>query len=116
MLRMHACADATCYRSPFIVSQHHRERPLRTQALRHRQSALRVQVKGNCFKNKRVLMEAVHDMKSEKAIEKNLAEQLEARRAKNKATRERKIARREERLVGGGATGAPAEQKKSGST
>jgi hypothetical protein len=32
----------------------------------------RMQVKGNCFKNKRVLMEAVHDMKSEKAIEKNL--------------------------------------------
>ena len=33
-------------------------------------------------------------MKAEKALEKNIAEQLEARRAKNKATRERKIAPR----------------------
>jgi hypothetical protein len=58
-----------------------------------------VQVKGNVFKNKRVLMEAVHKQKSEKAREKNIADQFEARRVKNKATRERKGARREERLV-----------------
>jgi hypothetical protein len=37
--------------------------------------------------------------------EKNIADQLEARRAKNKASRERKAARREERL----AAGVPAE-------
>ena len=74
-----------------------------------------MQVKGNCFKNKRVLMEAVHDMKAEKAIEKSIAEQLDARRAKNKAARERKLARREERLVGGGAAAAAAaEMKKTG--
>ena len=73
-----------------------------------------VQVKGNVFKNKRVLMEAVHEMKAEKLREKNITEQLEARRAKNKATRERKIARREERLMGGGAAAAQEAAKKQG--
>jgi hypothetical protein len=57
-----------------------------------------VQVKGNVFKNKRVLIEAVHKQKAEKVREKAIADQFEARRAKNKATRERKAARREERL------------------
>jgi large subunit ribosomal protein L19e len=57
-----------------------------------------VQVKGNVYKNKRVLMEAIHHMKAEKLREKTLTDQLEARRAKNKAVRTRKLARREERL------------------
>ena len=43
-------------------------------------------------------MEAIHRTKAEKAREKSIADQFEARRTKNKATRERKIARREERL------------------
>ena len=51
------------------------------------------------FKNKRVLMEAVHKQKAEKIREKTINDQLEARRSKNKATRERKGARREERLA-----------------
>jgi len=50
------------------------------------------------YKNKRVLMEAVHKEKAEKLREKTLADQYEARRTKNKATRERKATRREERL------------------
>lgn len=60
---------------------------------------LLVQVKGNVYKNKRVLMEAIHKQKAEKIREKAIADQFEARRAKNKTTRERKIARREERLT-----------------
>jgi large subunit ribosomal protein L19e len=42
------------------------------------------------------------------AREKNIADQFEARRAKNKATRERKQGRRDERQ----AAGAPEEKKK----
>ena len=57
-----------------------------------------IQVKGNVYKNKRVLMEAIHHMKAEKLREKTIADQLEARRAKNKVTRVAKLARREERL------------------
>lgn len=49
--------------------------------------------KGNQFKNKRVLIEAIHTLKSERMKEKALAEQAEARKARARARTARKAAR-----------------------
>ena len=46
--------------------------------------------KGNQFKNKSVLIEAIHKMKQEKIREKQLEEQQDARRAKNTARKEKR--------------------------
>ncbi|KAK8671169.1 hypothetical protein V6N13_037774 [Hibiscus sabdariffa] len=46
-------------------------------------------------------MESIHKSKAKRAREKTLADQFEAKCAKNKASRERKMARRDERLAQG---------------
>lgn len=67
---------------------------------RHLYRDLYARCKGNVFKNKRVLMEYIHKAKAEAQREKTLADQYEALRAKNKASRERKMLRAQERRQG----------------
>merc|ERR1712232_1319960 len=54
--------------------------------------------KGNAYKNKRVLVEAIHKMKSEKMKAKALQEQSEARKEKAKLAKAKKLEKKGEAL------------------
>merc|ERR1711937_324054 len=60
---------------------------------KHIYHSLYMLAKGNQFKNKRVLLETIHDKKREMAEERALVEQAEARKSRARARLERKALR-----------------------
>jgi large subunit ribosomal protein L19e len=78
---------------------------------KHIYHSLYMLAKGNQFKNKRVLLETIHSMKSEKVKEKTLADQAEARKGRAKARLERRAAREAKKVVIDDAPVDPAGPK-----
>ena len=66
---------------------------------KHIYRSLSLLSKGNEFKNKRVLLESIHDKKREMAEAKALAEQAEARKSRAKARLARKAEKENKDIV-----------------
>merc|ERR1711964_571346 len=79
-------ADGLIIQKPVTMHSRSRAREL-TAALYHELYHLS---KGNTFKHKRALVEHIHRAKAEKARERILKEEMDGKRAKVKAARERK--------------------------
>lgn len=60
---------------------------------RHLYHSLYMKAKGNVFKNRRTLMDYIHRAKAEKTRDRKLELEMEARRSRNKAARERRANR-----------------------
>merc|ERR1712144_198945 len=70
---------------------------------KHLYHVLYMKCKGNVFRNKRVLMEAIHKEKTKRMMEKQVAEQAEARRTKAKALKAKRL-EKIENFAAGAAT------------